>query len=52
MEVTGNSDHTKVQCMCRNAVNGENDSTLKSAADGFEKSVHASAVVTGSERAD
>jgi hypothetical protein len=52
MEITGNSDRTNVQCMCRNAVNGENDSTLKSVADGFERSIHASAAITDSERAD
>ena len=28
MEITGNSGHTNVQCTCRNAVKGENDSTL------------------------
>jgi hypothetical protein len=38
--------------MCRNAAKCENDSTLKLAADGFEKSVHVSAAITGSERAD
>jgi len=52
MEITGNSDHDNVKCMCRNAVKGENDSTLKSAADGFERSVHASAAITDSVRAD
>jgi hypothetical protein len=38
--------------MCRNAVKGKNDSNLKTAADGFERSVHASAAITDSERAD
>jgi len=52
MEITGNSDYTNVQSMCINAVKGENDSTLKSAADGLERSIHASAAITDSERAD
>jgi hypothetical protein len=52
MDITRNSDHTNVQCMCRNTVKGENDSTLKSAADGFERSFHASAAITDSKRAD
>ena len=52
MEIIRNSDHTSVQCFCRNALKGENDSNLKSTADGFERSVHASAAITDSERAD
>jgi len=52
MEITGNSDHTNAQCTCRNAVKGKNDSTLTSAADGLERSVHASAAITESKRAD
>jgi hypothetical protein len=52
MEITGNSHHTNVQCLCRNVVKDENDSTLNSAADGFERSVHASAAITDSERAE
>ena len=52
MEITGNSDHTSVQCFYKNAVKGENDSTLKSAADGLERSGHASTAITDSERAD
>jgi hypothetical protein len=48
MEITRDSNYYNVQCMCRKAVQTETYSILNSAADGFDRPVHASAAITDS----